>query len=345
MVNDEFDFEWEERKDDIPFRVHMLAGSIAGISEHVLILPIDNLKTHIQTKSPNILTAYTEIKSSGITNFFRGSTIIAMGCIPSHAFFFLNYEIFKKYLAENQDIDILGNMALGGVSNLFHDFVMTPCELIKQRAQISGISSNTYIIKKTIAEEGFLSFWRSFPVNFVSNLPNAMITVSANENLKKLYSRLFGEHSLKSYFACAGTAGILCSLITTPLDNIKTRLNVQQFYKQKNDLLNKSKCSKSGSGQTKEGINMNAKQLALKREYTLSKSIHENCSRCASSNSNSLLVKYPNALCAIKIIFKEEGLRGFYKGLSLRLSTQSLSTAISWTTYEYFKSFLIKSKF
>lgn len=342
---EEFDFEWEERKDDVPFRVHMLAGSLAGLSEHVLLLPIDNLKTHIQTKSPNISTAFSEIRKTGPANFFRGSAIIAAGCIPSHAFFFLNYEIFKRYMGEQSDINILGNAALGAVSNLFHDIVMTPCELIKQRAQITGISSSTYIIKKTIAEEGVLAFWRSFPVNFVSNLPNAMITVSANENLKKVYSRMFGEHTLASYFACAGTAGVLCSLITTPLDNIKTRLNVQQFYKQINEGLNKSKVGKNGTGLNKDtSASITPKVMALKREYTHAKTVH-NCGRCANPNAGNLLVKYPNAMCAMKIIKTEEGMRGFYKGLTLRLTTQSLSTAIAWTTYEYFKSFLIKSKF
>lgn len=344
MLNEEFDFEWEERKDDTSFRVHMLAGSIAGISEHVLILPIDNIKTHIQTKSPDISTAYKEIRKSGVLSFFRGSSIIAMGCIPSHAFFFLNYELLKTYIADNKGVDILGNMALGGISHLFHDIVMTPCELIKQRAQITGISSNTYIIRKTIAEEGILAFWRSFPVNFMSNLPNAMITVSANENFKRIYERLFGPHTLASYFACAGTAGILCSLITTPLDNIKTRLNVQLFYKQKNESFTKTKPNHSKNYWIKDFL-FSSKISVLKRDYTLSRSVHENCSRCKKSNSSSILVKYPNALCAVKIIMKEEGFKGFYKGLSLRLSTQSLSTAISWTTYEYFKSALIKSKF
>ena len=227
MAHEDFDFEWEERKSDTPFRVHMLAGSIAGLSEHVLLLPIDNLKTHIQTKSPDVGAAYREIRALGLRSFYKGSSIIALGCIPSHAFFFVNYEIFKQYIADAEDVDIIGNALLGGVSNLFHDVVMTPCELIKQRAQITGISSNTYIIRRTIAEGGVFALWRSFPVNFVSNLPNAMITVSANENLKKMYERLFGAHTIASYFACAGTAGVLCSLITTPLDNIKTRLNVQ----------------------------------------------------------------------------------------------------------------------
>lgn len=344
MLNEDFDFEWEERKDDTPFKVHMLAGSIAGISEHVLLLPIDNLKTHIQTKSPNISTAYKEIRSLGLSNFYRGSSIIALGCIPSHAFFFLNYEFFKKHLADREGIDIFGNMALGGLSHLFHDVVMTPCELIKQRGQITGISSTAFIIRKTIAEEGILAFWRSFPVNFMSNLPNAMITVSANENLKHVYERLFGAHTLPSYFACAGTAGILCSLITTPLDNIKTRLNVQLFYKQKNESLSKVNNLKAPSRRLIDIFGFGSKQLAVKREYTQSKAAQTACSKCIQP-SNSILVKYPNAFCAIKIIFKEEGLRGFYKGLSLRLATQSLSTAISWTTYEYFKAFLIKSKF
>lgn len=48
-MQDEFSLEWEERSDDVPFWSHMIAGSIAGLSEHVLILPIDNIKTHIQT--------------------------------------------------------------------------------------------------------------------------------------------------------------------------------------------------------------------------------------------------------------------------------------------------------
>ena len=31
------------------------------------------------------------------------------------------------------------------------------------------------------------------------------------------------------------------------------------------------------------------------------------------------LIKYPNILCAIKIIKKEEGLKGFFKGMSMRM--------------------------
>ena len=86
--------------------------------------------------------------------------------------------------------------------------------------------SNLQIIKNIYKKEGIKSFWRSFPVNFVGNLPNAMITVTMNENLKNLHVRHIGELKMSSYFLCAGLAGLISSIITTPLDNIKTRLNV-----------------------------------------------------------------------------------------------------------------------
>ena len=46
-MEDEFDFEWEEWKDDVKIATHFLAGSLAGLTEHLIILPFDNIKTHL----------------------------------------------------------------------------------------------------------------------------------------------------------------------------------------------------------------------------------------------------------------------------------------------------------
>ncbi len=54
-----------------------------------------------------------------------------IGCIPSHALFFLNYEYFKKYLGNDSELNITSNMLLGGFSAVFHDLIMTPAEMIK----------------------------------------------------------------------------------------------------------------------------------------------------------------------------------------------------------------------
>lgn len=57
----EIDFEWEERQDDVPVGVHFLAGSLAGLTEHLIVLPFDNIKTHIQSGQDNIREAFNEI--------------------------------------------------------------------------------------------------------------------------------------------------------------------------------------------------------------------------------------------------------------------------------------------
>jgi hypothetical protein len=40
----EEELEWEERKDSVPMHMHMLAGSCAGVTEHLLMFPIDTFK-------------------------------------------------------------------------------------------------------------------------------------------------------------------------------------------------------------------------------------------------------------------------------------------------------------
>ena len=43
-----FDEEWEEWDGNSPFWVHCVAGSMAGVAEHVLVYPLDTVRTHIQ---------------------------------------------------------------------------------------------------------------------------------------------------------------------------------------------------------------------------------------------------------------------------------------------------------
>ena len=335
----EMDFEWEERNDLVPFKAHMIAGSIAGISEHTIILPLDNMKTHIQTTGASTRQVFKTIKTTGYKNFYQGAGIISMGCIPSHALFFSCYEITKKYFTKENKIDILGNALVGGISVISHDLIMTPCELVKQRMQLLKSSSAISVIKDFKKQYGYRGFWRSFPVNFVQNLPHSMVTVSANETFKTCYRRWVGEHFMASYFLCGSLAGCVTALVTSPLDNIKTRLNCENI-------------EHSSLKHLKEQGNYNRK---LQSEYTklkpqvqrayvteMIKQIECVCS--VSEKKMSKLFnnnKLPKSFCAAKKIYSEVGFKGFFRGLGLRMFIQSSSTAVSWTIYEMSKKFLI----
>lgn len=60
-MNSEPSFEWEEREDSVPVRVHFLAGSLAGLTEHLIILPFDNIKTRLQSGQNSITEAFRSV--------------------------------------------------------------------------------------------------------------------------------------------------------------------------------------------------------------------------------------------------------------------------------------------
>lgn len=77
--------------------LYNLAGSFAGLSEHLSMLPLDNVKTHCQAGShlPFWQIIRNIYSAGGLSNFYSGSSVLAMGCVPAHAIYFSIYEKAK----------------------------------------------------------------------------------------------------------------------------------------------------------------------------------------------------------------------------------------------------------
>lgn len=56
--------------------------------------------------------------------------------------------------------------------------------------------------------------------------------------------------------------------------------------------------------------------------------------RMSTSRSN---VRYRSIMDAVKAIWKEEGILGFFKGVKMRMMIQSVSSGIGWGTYQLVK--------
>lgn len=84
------ELEWEEwNPAKISFHHHMIAGSCAGLAEHVSIFPIDTLKTHVQCERCGSISplqtwncATRIVKKEGIFRLWRGVSAMFAGCVP-----------------------------------------------------------------------------------------------------------------------------------------------------------------------------------------------------------------------------------------------------------------------
>ena len=135
------------------------------------------------------------------------------------------------------------------------------------------------------------------------NVPYQAIIVGSNEVFKKVLQKRKIELNFSTYFSCACIAGFIASLATMPLDNIRTRMNTQC------DLISQISCP--------EKI------------------------ECECTKQRQGIIKYTNTFTTAREIISTEGVRGFFKGLVPRSMTQSVSSAISWSTYELVKSIYI----
>ncbi len=131
--------EWEDwDPSQLPFINHMIAGSLAGLAEHVTVFPIDTLKTHVQcevcgaTDANQVWNCASRIvRHEGIFRLWRGVSAMFAACIPAHAAYFSIYESSKKLLMVN-DPSIgpqhqpLRAALCGCFASISHDLFMTP---------------------------------------------------------------------------------------------------------------------------------------------------------------------------------------------------------------------------
>lgn len=77
------------------------------------------------------------VRREGFVRMWRGAPAVVVACIPGHAAYFSVYEAGKRATG----VDAPGHhpvaaAAVGGVSTMLHDAIITPMDLVKQRLQV-----------------------------------------------------------------------------------------------------------------------------------------------------------------------------------------------------------------
>ncbi|KAI9611545.1 hypothetical protein H4Q26_008499 [Puccinia striiformis f. sp. tritici PST-130] len=208
--------------------VNMMAGALAGISEHVSCILLIVIKTRMQVFSaPAISNLNTGVSSEvykTMSSTFRAISTTE-GTKP-HAVYFGTYEMTKEAFGGNQTRSTNpATGAAGSMATIASDALMN---LLMQRMQIQGSKHKTALsaARAVYQAEGLRAFYISYPTTLTMSIPFTAVQFSTYEELKRLANPV-DAYSPITHVVCGGISGAFGAAVTTPLDVCKTLLQTK----------------------------------------------------------------------------------------------------------------------
>lgn len=182
----------------------------------VALFPLDCLKTRLQS-------GLGFFRAGGCRNLYRGVGVTAAGAIPTSAIFFCSYELAKEHLGSLIFASVLGELAACGLR--------VPIDLAKQRLQAGLATSFVGVVRGLMVMPGSVLF-TSFRVTAARDIFHSGLQYPMYEYLKLAVASRVGcsrVEDLPTWQAatCGSAAGAVSAVLTTPLDLLKTRLNLR----------------------------------------------------------------------------------------------------------------------
>ncbi|CAH9136956.1 unnamed protein product [Cuscuta epithymum] len=212
------------------------AGGIAGAFTYVCLLPLDTIKTKLQTKGASEIYSGTmdaivkTFESSGILGFYRGVSVVVIGSAFSSSVYFGTCEFGKSVLSKfPQYPPLLIPPTAGAMGNIISSAIMVPKELITQRMQAGAKGWSWEVLLRILENDGVMGLYAGYSATLLRNLPAGVLNYSSFEYLKAALLKKTKKTRLEPYHSvcCGALAGAISASLTTPLDVVKTRLMTQ----------------------------------------------------------------------------------------------------------------------
>ncbi|CAO2821692.1 unnamed protein product [Amaranthus hypochondriacus] len=241
-------------------RFHVI-GAILFTAQSALLHPTAVVKTRMQVAGSDPyqmkgISVFTQIlKTDGIRGIFRGFGTSAIGSIPGRVLVLSSLELSKdmsfKYLERfhMQEATRLGiaNGVAGMLSNLVSCVYYVPLDVVCQRLMVQGLPGTVPckgpfdVIQKVVMSEGIRGIYRGFGLTALTQSPASALWWGTYGAAQHIMWRSLGyrdniekKPSSVEMVTVQGSAGLVAgavsSVITTPVDTVKTRLQVMDNY-------------------------------------------------------------------------------------------------------------------
>jgi len=231
------DIDYESLPSNAGLAVNMLAGALAGISEHAVMFPIDSIKTRMQVFATSPVAVYSGVgnafsrisSTEGIRALWRGVSSVILGAGPAHAVHFGTLEAVKELAGGNEaGNQWVATSLAGACATIAADAFMNPFDVVKQRMQVhkSEFRSVWACARTVYRSEGLAAFYVSYPTTLAITIPFNAIQFTVYEHIKK-FANPRNEYSPQTHIMAGGIAGAVAAAVTTPLDVAKTMLQTR----------------------------------------------------------------------------------------------------------------------
>lgn len=216
------------------------------------------MKTRLQvaTKGAAERNAYSVakglLKTDGIPGLYRGFGTVIFGAIPTRIIFLSVLETTKVSafkmlqpfgLSETTQA-ALANGVAGMTSSLFAQSVFVPIDVVSQKLMVQGYSGHAQysggidVARKILRSDGIRGLYRGFGLSVVTYSPSSAVWWASYGSSQRFIWRHLDQGgkydeaspSVQKIMLVQAAGGIIAgataSCITTPLDTIKTRLQV-----------------------------------------------------------------------------------------------------------------------
>ncbi|CAD5222207.1 unnamed protein product [Bursaphelenchus xylophilus] len=221
----------------------ILNGGFAGIVGVTCVFPLDLVKTRLQNQRsvPGQPLQYKGLvdcaqktwRSGGIRAIYSGSGVNILLITPEKAIKLVANDFFRYQLAvpNQKTLPPFRGMVAGGLAGLCQIIVTTPMELLKiqlQQAQGTKLSA-TQLALSLFKEKGIAGLYRGIGPTMARDVTFSMIYFPLFAHLDSLAPRKSdgsGDAVFYGSFISGITAGAVGSFSVTPLDVIKTRIQL-----------------------------------------------------------------------------------------------------------------------
>ncbi|CAI9109871.1 OLC1v1009794C5 [Oldenlandia corymbosa var. corymbosa] len=192
------------------------------------------------------------LRTDGVPGLYRGFGTVITGAIPARVIFLTAlettkvaaYKMVEPFKFSEPTQAAIANGIAGMSASLCSQAVFVPIDVVSQKLMVQGYSGHASynggldVVRKVVKADGIRGLYRGFGLSVMTYSPSSAVWWASYGSSQRLIWRLLGEGSANDGFApsqgqvvlvqAAGGifAGATASCITTPLDTIKTRLQV-----------------------------------------------------------------------------------------------------------------------